>query len=79
MIAAGYRRAAAVTPSDTADLHPAFTSKALFIGTAGALKVTTAGGDTLTFSNVPAGHLYLAVSRVWDTGTDASGIVLLGD
>jgi hypothetical protein len=79
MISAGYARAAAVTPSDTAELHPGFTTKALFIGTAGALKVKTRGGDTVTFDNVPAGHLYLQVRQVFDTGTDATGIVVLGD
>ena len=67
--------AAEVTPDDDADLE--FVARALWVGTGGALKVTTAKGSTVTF-NVPGGGvLPVQVSRVFATGTDASGIVAL--
>ena len=76
-----FERAATVTPSDSVDLGPidgGFPhARGLYISTAGALKVTTAGGDVLTLPGVSAGHLYLAVRRVWATGTTAAGIVAL--
>lgn len=67
--------AALVSPDDDNDL--AREPVALLIGTAGALKVTTADNDTLTFGNVPAGILPLRVKRVWLTGTDATNIAAL--
>lgn len=67
--------AASVTPNDGADL--ANVARALYIGTAGNLKVTTKGGSEITFANVPAGILPVSVSRVWATGTAASGIIAL--
>ena len=66
--------AEAVTPSDTVDLT--ITSRALFIGGAGALAVITALGETVTFTGVVAGTvLPLRVSRVKSTGTTATNIV----
>ena len=69
------KHAAAVTPADDADLADAAT--ALLVGTAGALKVTTTGGETVTFGNVPAGILPVGVVRVFATGTTASNLVAL--
>lgn len=68
------RRAEAVTPNDTADL-PNF-SRALYVGGAGDIQVTTVGGDTITLTNA-SGFLPLCVARVHATGTIASGIVAL--
>ena len=68
----GYN-AAEITPSDTTDL--AFTSRALFVGTPGDLRVTMAGGDTVTFANLAAGFVPLRVRRVHASGTTASSIV----
>ena len=69
-------RAIAITPSDTADL--AALPRALYIGTGGAVKITTKGGDTVTLANVPAGTvLPVRAARVWSTGTTASDIVAL--
>lgn len=79
MINPGYRRAAAIVKSDTDRQVFTFTQKALLIGTAGSLKVTTAGGDTVEFAQVPAGLFYLQINRVWNTGTSATGLVALGD
>lgn len=70
-----YDRAIAVTPDDSNNF--AAFSRELYIGTAGTLKVTTAGGDVTTFANVGVGHLRLRVVRVWATGTTATGIVAL--
>ena len=68
-----YKGAVAITPSDSADLTDPVS--ALHISVAGALKVTTIGGDTVTFASVPVGTLELAVVRVFATGTAATGIV----
>lgn len=66
-------RASAVAPSDTNDLT--FVTKRLYIGSAGSLKINTAGGDTVTYANVAVGYLYVRASRVFATGTAATGIV----
>jgi len=69
-------RAAAVTPSDSADL--AYTTKGLWVGGVGNVKVTMAGGDAVTFTAVPAGtFLPISVSRVWSTGTTATLMLAL--
>jgi len=68
-----YRGAVAITPSDAANLTDPVSG--LYIGTAGALKVDTASGETVTFANVVAGVLPLAVVKVYATGTAATGIV----
>jgi hypothetical protein len=68
--------ATAVTPSDSTDL--AYTSRALYIGGAGNLVVTMAGGGDVTFSAVPAGSILpIRVSRVKATSTTATSIVNL--
>jgi hypothetical protein len=67
---------AAVTPSDTVDL--AFTSRAIYVGGAGALTVILSSGVTVTFAVVPAGSwLWIAATRVKATGTAATSIVAL--
>jgi hypothetical protein len=66
--------AAAVTPSDTANLPT--SSKRLWVGTAGNVKVTTVGGSTVTYDNVPSGaYLQVRAQQVFATGTTASNIV----
>lgn len=67
--------AVAVTPNDSTDLD--YVSRALYIGTAGALTVITSGGDTVAFGNVGVGLLPLRVSRVKSSGTTAANIVAL--
>lgn len=68
--------AAAVTPSDSTDLT--FTSRALYIGGAGNLVVTMAGGGDVTFTGVPAGSILpIRASRVKATSTTATAIVNL--
>mgnify|MGYP003525968216 FL=1 len=44
--------------------------RALYVGAAGAVKVTTIDGDTVTFPGVPAGFvLPVSTKLVWTTGT----------
>lgn len=69
--------AAAVTPSNTADLpQPAY---ALYVGGAGNITLDTVGGQTsVLFTAVPVGTvLALAVKRVRATGTTATALVAL--
>jgi hypothetical protein len=69
------RNAAAVTPSDSADLGN--VTRALWIGVAGNVAVTMSGGQNVTFI-MPAGGPYpVSVSRVLATGTTATGIVAI--
>jgi len=68
------RRAEAVTPSDIADLPNA--SRALYVGGAGDVEVTTVGGDTVTLA-AASGFLPLCVARVHAAGTTATDIVAL--
>ena len=70
------RNAAAVTPNDSTDL--ADTGRALYIGGAGNISVDTVGGQTVTFTGIPAGTLLpICVTRVNSTSTTATGIVAL--
>jgi len=66
-------RAEDVTPSDTVDI--ATTSRAIYVGTAGDLRVTLSEGDIVTFNGVGAGWHPVRATRVWATGTTAAAIV----
>lgn len=78
-------RAAAVTPSNTVDIPSVSTQDGsgnngcvLYVGTGGTLKVTTIGGDEVTFTGIVSGTFVpVQVIRVWATGTSASNIVAL--
>lgn len=64
----------AVTPSDTLDL--ARTTRAIYVGTAGALRVTLLSGEVVALAGAQAGTVYpLRAARVMATGTTAGGIV----
>jgi len=65
--------AAEVEPDDGQDLT--VTSRALWIGIPGDLRVTMGSGQIVSFANVPAGMLPLRVVRVHETGTTAGNIV----
>lgn len=69
--------AAAVTPSDGADLSN--TTRALYIGGAGDVSVNMAGtGAAVVFAGVAAGAtLPIRVDRVLSTGTTATSIVAI--
>lgn len=74
------RKAFTIIPNDGTDLS--VYPKALYIGVAGNLTVTPVGNtaDTgILFGNVPIGWFPVQVRRVWDTGTDADGIVGVSD
>jgi hypothetical protein len=67
--------AAAVTPHNTNDIIETYS---LYIGGAGALKVDMSDGSTQTFTAVAAGSVVpIAVTRVYSTGTTATGIIAL--
>lgn len=64
----------AVTPSDSVDLVS--NSKAIIVAVGGALKLTTVAGNTSTIT-VPAGQFSIRATRIWSTGTTATGITAL--
>lgn len=65
--------AEAVTPSNTVNLS---SPSVIYVGGGGAVKVTTAQGDEVTFSGVSAGTVIpVQVLRVWSTGTTATNMV----
>lgn len=72
-----FRGSALITPDDDQDLASGVTEGISF-GTAGPLKVTMANGDVVTvpLNALAAGVIHrIRVKRVWDTGTDAAGLV----
>ena len=65
---------AAVTPNDSVDLTT--SSRGIFVGNAGDLKVDMVNGDTVTFTNLGAGVIHpIRAARVYSTGTTATSIV----
>jgi hypothetical protein len=72
--AGGPQHLALVTPSDTQDL--ANVSQWVYLATAGTLRVTTRGGETLTTPSMPAGWHLVELSRIHATGTTATGIMV---
>lgn len=64
-----------VVPDDTADL-PA-PSRALNVAQAGAVHVTTTGGTTATLYVAAGIALPVRVTRVWASGTTATGITAM--
>jgi hypothetical protein len=65
--------AVTITPSDTVNLtNPAV----IYVGVTGNVQVTTAQGDTVVFTAVPAGSVIpVQVLRVWVTNTTATTMV----
>jgi hypothetical protein len=69
-----YRRAAAVTTSDTADN----SCMAIYVGGAGNVTVITEGGDTVTFTAPPVGSIIpVRCTIIKATGTTATLLVRL--
>jgi hypothetical protein len=70
-----YDDGVAVTPSDTvADPNGPFAAFAT--GTGGNIKVQTAKGNALVLSSCAAGIIMpMLITRVWSTGTAATGVV----
>lgn len=44
-------------------------AKGLFLGTTGDVKVDTPKGNTITYSNVPAGFNPIACTKIYTSGT----------
>lgn len=68
------QRAALITPDDSALLNN--STRAIYVGGAGNLRVEMVGGDIVTLVGVVAGYPYpLRVQRVFSTGTTATNLV----
>jgi hypothetical protein len=66
--------AAEITPSDTAELS--FATRAIYVGTAGNLRLRMLDGSTVTLTNLQSGAMYaLRSDRIMATGTTAGGLV----
>jgi hypothetical protein len=64
----------AVTPSDSVDLPE--TTRALYVGGAGNVRLTARDGGTVTYTGVAAGQrLPIRAVRVLATGTTATNII----
>lgn len=59
-----------ITPNDSTDIAPC---QGLLIAIGGDIKITTIAGNDRTLT-VPAGHVIVQCTRVWSTGTTATGI-----
>lgn len=65
----------AITPDDGTDLvRP---SRAINVAQSGSVQVTTLGGSTATVYIAAGIGFPLRVSRIWATGTTATGIVVM--
>ena len=64
----------AVTPNDSTTL--AETTRALYVGSAGAVAVLMASGASVTFAGVAAGAMLpVRVTKVMATGTSATDLI----
>lgn len=64
----------AVTPHNTTQL--AHATRGIYVGASGNLKVTTVGGEEVTFTGIAAGVVHpIAAIIIWATGTTATSIV----
>jgi hypothetical protein len=61
-----------ITPSDSTDLT--YVPRALYIGTAGALRAVDGTGTTRTIGNAAVGYHPLRPRRIYSTGTTATDI-----
>lgn len=67
-------RGFAVTPSDSVDLS--IYTRGIYVGVTGNVKVTTVGGDTITFVGLAAGIIHpIQAKRIFSTLTTATSIV----
>jgi hypothetical protein len=68
------RAAIAITPSDSVPLPN--TTRAIYVGQPGNLRVRLASDDVVTFVGVQGGAVYpFRVEQVMATGTTAGGLV----
>ena len=66
--------AVAITPSDSTSFP---TTRALYVGATGNIRVLTADGQDVTFLNVPGGIFPMQVEKVFSTSTTATGLFAL--
>lgn len=67
-------RGFSITPNDSADLT--VTTRGLYVGVSGDVKVDLVSGDTVTLVALAAGVIHpLRVRRVYSTGTAATDII----
>ena len=67
--------AVAITPNDSASIHQA---RAVYVGTAGDLRLDMPSGATITLNNLAAGVVHpIQARRIYATGTTAADIVAL--
>lgn len=64
-----------VTPNDLRDLP--LTTRALNVATDGAVKITSKGGGIATVYVVAGIAFPVRATRIWQTGTTATGIVAM--
>lgn len=64
-----------ITPSDSEDL--ANTSRVINVAVAGTVEVTTSGGTTGSVYIAAGVPFPIRATRIWATGTTATGIVAL--
>lgn len=66
--------AVAITPHNTNNL--AHTTRGVYVGVAGDLKVDMIGGETVTFVGLAAGIIHpIAANRIYSTGTTCTSIL----
>ena len=66
--------AAAITASDSVDIVAPI--RAIYVGSAGSVVITTVAGTDVTFAGLPAGMILpVRAQRVKATGTTATGLV----
>ena len=79
----GYKKAVAITPSDTTDFVPQGTSdnltSAIYIGGAGVVVVVFQDGSTASFTCIAGQILPVKAKRVNSTSTTATLLVALYD
>lgn len=64
-----------ITPSDSTDLPHA--SRAINVASSGTVRVTTVGGTTDTIFVAAGVPFPVRATRIWSTGTTATGIAAL--
>lgn len=67
--------AAQISPSDVTDL--ATVSRALHAADSGSVQVTMLDGNVVTLTIAAGSILPVRVTRIWATGTTATGLVAL--
>jgi hypothetical protein len=66
----------AFVPTQHDSNNEAQPGRALFVGGAGNVKLTTIAGENVTFTGVLAGSILpVAFQRIWSTGTTATNMV----